>query len=183
MSDKNIGYVSQVMGPVVDVKFDNGVLPAIFNALTIDTGSRVLTVEVAQHIGDNVVRCIAMASTDGLKRGLAVIDTGKSISVPVGRETLGRIFNVLGDTVDNGPQLEGDERWTIHRHAPSFDELSTSTEILETGIKVIDLICPYSKGGKIGLFGGAGVGKTVLIMDAIPFDTSLPSKPFPTESI
>ena len=167
MSDKNIGYVSQVMGPVVDVKFDNGVLPAIFNALTIDTGSRVLTVEVAQHIGDNVVRCIAMASTDGLKRGLAVIDTGKSISVPVGRETLGRIFNVLGDTVDNGPQLEGDERWTIHRHAPSFDELSTSTEILETGIKVIDLICPYSKGGKIGLFGGAGVGKTVLIMELI----------------
>ena len=167
MSDKNIGYVSQVMGPVVDVKFDNGVLPAIFNALTIDTGSRVLTVEVAQHIGDNVVRCIAMASTDGLKRGLTVIDTGKSISVPVGRETLGRIFNVLGDTVDNGPQIESEERWTIHRHAPSFDELSTSTEILETGIKVIDLICPYSKGGKIGLFGGAGVGKTVLIMELI----------------
>ena len=167
MSDKNTGYVSQVMGPVVDVKFDNGVLPAIFNALTIDNGNRVLTVEVAQHIGDNVVRCIAMASTDGLKRGLPVIDTGKSISVPVGRQTLGRIFNVLGDTVDNGPQIEGDERWTIHRHAPDFDELSTSTEILETGIKVIDLICPYSKGGKIGLFGGAGVGKTVLIMELI----------------
>jgi F-type H+-transporting ATPase subunit beta len=108
-----------------------------------------------------------MASTDGLKRGLPVIDTGKSISVPVGRQTLGRIFNVLGDTVDNGPQIEGDERWTIHRHAPDFDELSTSTEILETGIKVIDLICPYSKGGKIGLFGGAGVGKTVLIMELI----------------
>ena len=155
------------MGPVVDVKFDNGVLPAIFNALTIDNGKRVLTVEVAQHIGDNVVRCIAMASTDGLKRGLPVIDTGKSISVPVGRETLGRIFNVLGDTVDNGPQVESEERWTIHRHAPDFDELSTSTEILETGIKVIDLICPYSKGGKIGLFGGAGVGKTVLIMELI----------------
>lgn len=167
MSDKNTGYVSQVMGPVVDVKFDNGVLPAIFNALTIDNGKKVLTVEVAQHIGDNVVRCIAMASTDGLKRGLPVIDTGKSISVPVGRQTLGRIFNVLGDTVDNGPQIEGDERWTIHRHAPDFDELSTSTEILETGIKVIDLICPYSKGGKIGLFGGAGVGKTVLIMELI----------------
>ena len=167
MSDKNTGYVSQVMGPVVDVKFDNGVLPAIFNALTIDNGKRVLTVEVAQHIGDNVVRCIAMASTDGLKRGLPVIDTGKSISVPVGRETLGRIFNVLGDTVDNGPQVESEERWTIHRHAPDFDELSTSTEILETGIKVIDLICPYSKGGKIGLFGGAGVGKTVLIMELI----------------
>ena len=167
MSDKNTGYVSQVMGPVVDVKFDNGVLPAIFNALTIDNGKKVLTAEVAQHIGDNVVRCIAMASTDGLKRGLPVIDTGKSISVPVGRQTLGRIFNVLGDTVDNGPQIEGDERWTIHRHAPDFDELSTSTEILETGIKVIDLICPYSKGGKIGLFGGAGVGKTVLIMELI----------------
>ncbi len=167
MSDKNTGFVSQVMGPVVDVRFDNGALPAIFNALTIDNGKRTLTVEVAQHIGDNVVRCIAMASTDGLKRGLPVIDTGKSISVPVGKETLGRIFNVLGDTVDNGPQVESEERWTIHRHAPDFDELSTSTEILETGIKVIDLICPYSKGGKIGLFGGAGVGKTVLIMELI----------------
>ena len=163
----NTGYVSQVMGPVVDVRFDDGALPAILNALTMEIGERTLTVEVAQHIGDNVVRCIAMASTDGLKRGTPVCDTGKSISVPVGRETLGRIFNVLGAPVDNGPQVESDERWTIHRHAPSFEELSTSTEILETGIKVIDLICPYSKGGKIGLFGGAGVGKTVLIMELI----------------
>ena len=163
----NIGYVSQVMGPVVDVKFDEGKLPAIFNALTIENGSKTLTVEVAQHIGDNVVRCIAMSSTDGLKRQAKVIDTGKSISVPVGRETLGRIFNVLGDTVDNKPAPEGAERWDIHRPAPAYDELATSTEILETGIKVIDLICPYAKGGKIGLFGGAGVGKTVLIMELI----------------
>ncbi len=163
----NIGYVSQVMGPVVDVKFDEGKLPAIFNALTIENGEKTLTVEVAQHIGDNVVRCIAMSSTDGLRRQAKVTDTGKSISVPVGRETLGRIFNVLGDTVDNGEAVNSEERWTIHRHAPDFDELSTSKEILETGIKVIDLICPYSKGGKIGLFGGAGVGKTVLIMELI----------------
>ena len=161
------GYVSQVMGPVVDVRFETGKLPAIFNALTIEIGTRTLTVEVAQHIGDNIVRCIAMSSTDGLKRGSEVIDTGRSISVPVGRETLGRIFNVLGDTVDNGEAVNSEERWTIHRHAPDFDELSTSQEILETGIKVIDLICPYSKGGKIGLFGGAGVGKTVLIMELI----------------
>ena len=163
----NIGYVSQVMGPVVDVKFDEGTLPAINNALVIKNGEKSLTVEVAQHIGDNVVRCIAMASTDGLKRHTEVLDTGKSISVPVGRDTLGRIFNVLGDTVDNGVPVDTEERWAIHRSAPSFDELSTSKEILETGIKVIDLICPYSKGGKIGLFGGAGVGKTVLIMELI----------------
>jgi len=163
----NVGYVSQVMGPVVDVKFDEGKLPAIFNALIIENENKTLTVEVAQHIGDNVVRCIAMSSTDGLRRQAKVIDTGASISVPVGRETLGRIFNVLGDTVDNGEAINSIERWTIHRHAPDFDELSTSKEILETGIKVIDLICPYSKGGKIGLFGGAGVGKTVLIMELI----------------
>ncbi len=163
----NIGYVSQVMGPVVDVKFDEGTLPAINNALVIKNGEKTLIVEVAQHIGDNVVRCIAMASTDGLKRHTEVLDTGKSISVPVGRDTLGRIFNVLGDTVDNGASVDTEERWAIHRSAPSFDELSTSKEILETGIKVIDLICPYSKGGKIGLFGGAGVGKTVLIMELI----------------
>ena len=163
----NIGYVSQVMGPVVDVKFDEGKLPQIYNALTVENGDKTLTIEVAQHIGDNVVRCIAMSSTDGLKRNLPVTDTGKSISVPVGKETLGRIFNVLGDTVDNGEAVNSEERWTIHRHAPDFDELSTSKEILETGIKVIDLICPYSKGGKIGLFGGAGVGKTVLIMELI----------------
>ena len=167
MDKTHIGIVSQVMGPVVDVRFDEGGLPAILNALTMQIGERKLTVEVSQHIGDNTVRCIAMASTDGLKRGTEVTDTGKAISVPVGRETLGRIFNVLGDTVDNGEPVETEERWNIHRAAPAFDELSTSSEILETGIKVIDLICPYSKGGKIGLFGGAGVGKTVLIMELI----------------
>ena len=167
MSNDHVGKVCQVMGPVVDVRFENGGLPSINNALTIPVGKRTLTVEVAQHIGDNTVRCIAMASTDGLKRDTEVTDTGKAISVPVGKETLGRIFNVLGDTVDNGPVLTETERWDIHRPAPEYDELSTSTEILETGIKVIDLICPFSKGGKIGLFGGAGVGKTVLIMELI----------------
>ena len=167
MAKSYTGVVSQVMGPVVDVRFEDGQLPAIFNALTIEKGDKTLTVEVAQHIGDNIVRCIAMASTDGLRRGTPVIDTGRTINVPVGRETLGRIFNVLGDTVDNGPEVGAKDRWNIHRHAPDYDELSTSTEILETGIKVIDLICPYSKGGKIGLFGGAGVGKTVLIMELI----------------
>ena len=167
MSDKHFGSVSQVMGPVVDVRFEDGHLPAIYNALTVPVGERTLTVEVAQHIGDNTVRCVAMASTDGLQRGATVTDTGAAISVPVGRQTLGRIFNVLGEPVDNLPAPETEERWDIHRPAPAYDELSTSTEILETGIKVVDLICPYSKGGKIGLFGGAGVGKTVLIMELI----------------
>lgn len=167
MENSNIGSVSQVMGPVVDVRFDEGNLPEINNALTVPIGEKTLTVEVAQHIGDNTVRCIAMASTDGLTRGAPVTDTGHAISVPVGKETLGRIFNVLGEAVDNEPTPETKERWNIHRSAPGFDELSTSTEILETGIKVIDLICPYAKGGKIGLFGGAGVGKTVLIMELI----------------
>ncbi len=167
LADSHKGKVSQVMGPVVDVRFEKGELPAIYNALTIPIGDRTLTVEVAQHIGDNTARCIAMASTDGLKRDAEVTDTGKAISVPVGKETLGRIFNVLGSAVDNGPEPQTKERWDIHRPAPEYEELSTSTEILETGIKVIDLICPYSKGGKIGLFGGAGVGKTVLIMELI----------------
>ena len=161
------GIVSQVMGPVVDVRFEDGNLPQINHALTLPVDDRTLTVEVAQHIGDNTVRCIAMASTDGLQRGTTVTDTGRGISVPVGKQTLGRIFNVLGEAVDNGPQPEDCERWNIHRPAPEYDELATSTEILETGIKVIDLICPYAKGGKIGLFGGAGVGKTVLIMELI----------------
>ncbi len=164
---KNTGTVAQVMGPVVDVQFPEGCLPSIFNALTVPIGAKTLTVEVAQHVGDNTARCIAMSSTDGLQRGTEVTDTGKPISVPVGRETLGRIFNVLGDAVDNLPAPETKERWDIHRSAPSYEELATSTEILETGIKVIDLLCPYSKGGKIGLFGGAGVGKTVLIMELI----------------
>ena len=167
MAENNKGRVAQVMGPVVDVRFEEGGLPSIYNALTIPIGERTLTVEVAQHIGDNTARCIAMASTDGLQRGVEVTDTGGPITVPVGDKTIGRIFNVLGDVVDNKPAPEGCERMNIHRAAPDYDELSTSTEILETGIKVIDLICPYSKGGKIGLFGGAGVGKTVLIMELI----------------
>ncbi|MBQ1895050.1 MAG: F0F1 ATP synthase subunit beta [Clostridiales bacterium] len=167
MTEVNQGKVAQVMGPVVDVRFREGSLPAIDNALTIPIGDRTLTVEVAQHIGDSTARCIAMASTDGLQRDTIVTDTGKPISVPVGRETLGRIFNVLGNAVDNKPDPEGTERWDIHRPAPAFSELSAASEILETGIKVIDLLCPYSKGGKIGLFGGAGVGKTVLIMELI----------------
>ena len=157
----------QVMGPVVDVSFNEGELPAIYNALTTPIGDRILTVEVAQHIGDNTARCIAMSSTDGLQRGADVTDTGAPISVPVGKETLGRIFNVLGDAVDNIPTPDTEERWNIHRPAPEYQDLATSAEIFETGIKVIDLICPYSKGGKIGLFGGAGVGKTVLIMELI----------------
>ena len=168
MSNVAKGSVHQVMGPVVDVCFENGFLPAIHNALTMPNGEKTLTVEVAQHIGDNIVRCIAMSSTDGLRRGTPVTDTGNAISVPVGRSTLGRIFNVLGDVVDNQPYDHSDvEHWDIHRPAPGYSDLSTSTEVLETGIKVIDLICPYSKGGKIGLFGGAGVGKTVLIMELI----------------
>lgn len=167
LANSNKGKVSQVMGPVVDVRFEEGQLPPINNALTIPVNERTLTVEVAQHIGDNTARCIAMASTDGLKRDAEVTDTKNPIRVPVGRETLGRIFNVLGDAVDNQPAPQNTERWNIHRPAPEYEELATSTEILETGIKVIDLICPYSKGGKIGLFGGAGVGKTVLIMELI----------------
>ena len=167
MKEQRNGTVHQVMGPVVDVLFDEGNLPSIYNALTVAIGEKTLTLEVAQHIGDNTVRCIAMSSTDGLTRGAEVTDTGASISVPVGRQTLGRIFNVLGDVVDNKPAPEGCERWDIHRSAPEYDELSTQADILETGIKVIDLLCPYSKGGKIGLFGGAGVGKTVLIMELI----------------
>ena len=167
MDKLTVGKVVQVMGPVVDVRFNEGELPEILNALTIPVGERKLTVEVAQHIGDNTARCIAMSSTDGLQREAVVTDTGAPISVPVGKETLGRIFNVLGDAVDNQPNPETVERWNIHRSAPKYEDLATSTEIFETGIKVIDLICPYSKGGKIGLFGGAGVGKTVLIMELI----------------
>ena len=165
--DRNIGMVAQVMGPVVDVRFAEGCLPPINNALEIMIGERRLVVEVAQHIGDSTARCIAMSSTDGLKRDSEAIDTGKPISVPVGRETLGRIFNVLGEPTDLKPAPANAPRWDIHRPAPEYANLSSNKEILETGIKVIDLLCPYSKGGKIGLFGGAGVGKTVLIMELI----------------
>ena len=167
MEKRNIGTVAQVMGPVVDVRFEEGHLPPINNALELKIGSKRLVVEVAQHIGDSTARCIAMSSTDGLGRDAEAVDTGKPISVPVGRETLGRIFNVLGEPTDLKPSPEGVERWDIHRPAPEYATLSSNKEILETGIKVIDLLCPYSKGGKIGLFGGAGVGKTVLIMELI----------------
>lgn len=163
----NIGRVTEVKGPVIDVRFEEGQLPELLTALELELGDRRLVAEVAQHVGDNVVRCIAMSSTDGLVRGARAVDTGRAISVPVGRETLGRIFNVLGEPVDEKPAPENAERWEIHRPAPSYEEQSDSTEILETGIKVIDLICPYAKGGKIGLFGGAGVGKTVVIMELI----------------
>ena len=163
----NIGTVAQVMGPVVDVRFEEGHLPPINNALELKIGSKRLVVEVAQHIGDSTARCIAMSSTDGLGRDAEAVDTGKPISVPVGRETLGRIFNVLGEPTDLKPSPEGIEKWDIHRPAPDYATLSSNKEILETGIKVVDLLCPYSKGGKIGLFGGAGVGKTVLIMELI----------------
>ena len=167
MGNPNTGKIIKVIGPVIDIKFENGALPRLLNALEIQNGDRKLTVEAAQHVGDNVVRCIAMSSTDGLVRGMDAVDTGKSISVPVGKETLGRIFNVLGEPVDEKPAPETAERWEIHRPAPSYEEQESVSEILETGIKVIDLICPYAKGGKIGLFGGAGVGKTVIIMELI----------------
>ena len=167
MDKQAVGKITQVMGPVVDVRFPEGHLPELLNALHIQNGEETLTVEVAQHIGDNVVRCIAMSSTDGLTRGTEAIDTGAGIKVPVGKETLGRIFNVLGEPVDEKPAPKAEDYWPIHRPAPTFEEQESSTEILETGIKVVDLICPYAKGGKIGLLGGAGVGKTVLIMELI----------------
>ncbi|MBQ8392028.1 MAG: F0F1 ATP synthase subunit beta [Clostridia bacterium] len=167
MAEKNIGKVISIIGPVLDIKFENGQLPNLLNAIEIETKERKITLEVAQHIGDDVVRCIAMSSTDGLVRGMDALDTGKKISVPVGECTLGRIFNLLGEPVDNQPAPENPEKWEIHRPAPGYDEQESTTEILETGIKVVDLICPYAKGGKIGLFGGAGVGKTVLIMELI----------------
>ena len=165
--EKHIGRVTQVIGPVVDVRFEDGELPALNHAIEIDKGGKRLVVEVSQHIGDGSVRCIAMSSTDGLVRGAEAVDTGRGITVPVGNATLGRIFNVLGEAVDDRPDPENAERWEIHRPVPTFEEQKSETEILETGIKVIDLICPYSKGGKIGLFGGAGVGKTVIIMELI----------------
>ena len=164
---KNIGTVTQVIGPVLDIRFADNQLPALLNAIEVPLNGSTVIAEVAQHIGDNVVRCIAMGSTDGLQRGTEAIDTGAPISVPVGEECLGRVFNLLGQPIDNGPAPKAKESWPIHRPAPSYDEQEPATEILETGIKVIDLICPYAKGGKIGLFGGAGVGKTVLIQELI----------------
>ncbi|MCR4707038.1 MAG: F0F1 ATP synthase subunit beta [Clostridiales bacterium] len=167
MAKGNKGKVAQVIGPVLDIRFENGELPALLNAVEIKHGDRSIVAEVAQHIGDDTIRCISMSSTDGLVRGAEAIDTGSPITVPVGEKCLGRIFNLLGEAVDNMPTPETEERWPIHRDPPSYDEQETSTEILETGIKVVDLIAPYAKGGKIGLFGGAGVGKTVLIMELI----------------
>lgn len=167
MPEKHIGKVVQVTGPVLDIRFNDGELPALLNAVELQNHGKTLVVEVAQHIGDNVARCIAMAATDGLVRGTEAVDTGGPITVPVGDECLGRVFNLLGEPVDEQPAPENMERWPIHRPAPAFDEQESSTEILETGIKVVDLICPYAKGGKIGLFGGAGVGKTVLIQELI----------------
>ena len=164
---KNKGTVVQVMGPVLDIRFEEDQLPSLLNAIEVPNGDKTIIAEVAQHIGDNVVRCIAMSSTDGLQRGTEVTDTGAPISVPVGEECLGRVFNLLGQPIDNKPDVATQECWPIHRPAPSYEEQQPATEILETGIKVIDLICPYAKGGKIGLFGGAGVGKTVLIQELI----------------
>ena len=167
MSEKHTGKVIQVTGPVLDIRFGEGELPELLNAIEIMVDGRRLIAEVAQQIGDDVVRCVAMSSTDGLVRGTEAVDLGGPITVPVGDECLGRIFNLLGEPVDNQPAPVVKERWPIHRPAPSFEEQTPATEIFETGIKVVDLICPYAKGGKIGLFGGAGVGKTVLIMELI----------------
>ncbi len=168
MAERNVGKITQIIGAVLDIKFPEGALPEINSAIDIQTkdGGR-LVVEVAQHLGDDTVRCIAMGPTDGLVRGMKAESTGSAISVPVGEETLGRMFNVLGEPIDNKPAPEVKQHMPIHRKAPAFAEQSTTTEMLETGIKVVDLLCPYQKGGKIGLFGGAGVGKTVLIQELI----------------
>ncbi|MBE6947334.1 MAG: F0F1 ATP synthase subunit beta [Ruminococcaceae bacterium] len=164
---KNRGTVVQIMGPVLDIRFEEGQLPQLLNAITVANGDATIVAEVAQHVGDNVVRCIAMSSTDGLQRGVEATDTGAPITVPVGEECLGRVFNLLGQPIDEKEAVAGAEQWPIHRAAPAYEEQQPATEILETGIKVVDLICPYAKGGKIGLFGGAGVGKTVLIQELI----------------
>ena len=161
------GTVIQVMGPVLDIRFSEDSLPELLTAIEVPNGDATIIAEVAQHIGDNVVRCIAMSSTDGLQRGAEATSTDAPIKVPVGEACLGRVFNLLGQPIDEAGPVEAQESWPIHRAAPTYDEQETSTEILETGIKVIDLICPYAKGGKIGLFGGAGVGKTVLIQELI----------------
>ena len=168
MAELNVGKITQIIGAVLDIKFTGEKLPEIYEAINITMkNGDLLVVEVAQHLGDDIVRCIAMGPTDGLVRGMEAVATGAPISVPVGEKTLGRMFNVLGQPIDNKPAPEGVKINPIHRKAPAFEEQSTSTEILETGIKVVDLLCPYQKGGKIGLFGGAGVGKTVLIQELI----------------
>ena len=167
MQEKNIGSVVQIIGPVLDIRFPAGHLPDLLNAIEIERDGGKLVCEVAQQLGDDVVRCIAMSSTDGMVRGMEAVDTGSPIKVPVGNETLGRVFNLLGRAIDNKPQPVTCEKWSIHRDPPGFADQSPVVEILETGIKVIDLLAPYAKGGKIGLFGGAGVGKTVLIQELI----------------
>ena len=164
---ENIGKVIQIIGPVIDIKFDSENLPDLFNALEINAGDKKVIAEVEQHIGDDTVRAISMESTEGLKRGMEALDTGKPVSVPVGKEVLGRLFNVLGNPIDGAGEFKAEQSYPIHRPAPSFEEQSVEPEIFETGIKVIDLLAPYEKGGKIGLFGGAGVGKTVLIQELI----------------
>jgi len=164
---ENTGYVVQVIGPVIDVRFDTGELPKIYNAIEIDNNGKKVVAEVMQHLGNQTVRCVSMSPTEGISRDLRAVDMGSSIKVPVGKETLGRVLNVLGEPVDKAGDVGEKERWPIHRPAPSFEDLKPVTEMFETGIKVIDLLAPYAKGGKIGLFGGAGVGKTVLIQELI----------------
>ncbi|MGL5205174.1 MAG: F0F1 ATP synthase subunit beta, partial [Metamycoplasmataceae bacterium] len=166
-NEKNSGRIIQILGPVVDVRFDDSKLPSILNALELIYDGKKYVFEVAQHIGDNTVRTISMGITEGLIRGLEVFDTGSAITVPVGKQVLSRMFNVLGEPIDEIPAPIWEKRMPIHRPAPSYEEQKTSSEILETGIKVIDLLIPYVKGGKIGLFGGAGVGKTVLVQELI----------------
>ena len=163
----NKGRITQVMGPVVDVVFEDGGLPFIKDALEVDNNGKKCIMEVAQHLGNNEVRCLMLAASEGLHKDMEVTATGAGIKVPVGEKTLGRLFNVLGETIDDGDAIEDAEKWVIHRNPPSFEDQSPVVEILETGIKVIDLLAPYAKGGKIGLFGGAGVGKTVLIQELI----------------
>ena len=168
MAETNVGKITQIIGAVLDIKFTEGNLPEIYEAIDISLKDhKKLVVEVSQHLGDDTVRCIAMGPTDGLIRGMDAVATGAPISVPVGENTLGRMFNVLGDPIDEAQAPKNVEYMPIHRKAPAFEEQATSTEMLETGIKVVDLLCPYQKGGKIGLFGGAGVGKTVLIQELI----------------
>lgn len=164
---ENTGCIVSVIGPVIDIRFDSGELPEIYNAVTMDLDGRTVTAEVMQHLGDRTVRCVAMEATEGLRRGITARDTGAPISVPVGEQTLGRVMNVLGEPIDKAGDIGTDIRWSIHREAPPFEEQLPATQLFETGIKVIDLLAPYAKGGKIGLFGGAGVGKTVLIQELI----------------
>ena len=164
---KNVGTIEQIIGPVIDIKFDENDMPELLNAIEIMLDGRKIVAEVAQHIGDDMARCVALSSTDGLSRGMEAVDMGAPISVPVGPEVLGRLFNVIGETIDGKGEVNAEKKASIHRAAPSFEEQDTTAQIFETGIKVIDLIAPYTRGGKVGLFGGAGVGKTVLIQELI----------------